>query len=162
MWEVAERIVVGAPPERVWAIVTDVAGHAELAGSGEIRELRLTGPVGLGATWEADIGVPGLDEPFVAHSEVVVFNEPSEFAWTSRPPPLVPGDPRSVPMVRWSFHLTPVESGGTTVENRVVVTPPEVGAEEMVEFFATTDRVGSIRAGIRETLRRVKAAAESR
>lgn len=42
-----------------------------------------------------------------------------------------------------------------------MVTPPEVGAEEMVEFFATTDRVGSIRAGIRETLRRVKAAAEA-
>jgi uncharacterized protein YndB with AHSA1/START domain len=160
MWEVTEQIVLAAPPERVWAVVTDVAGHAELAGSGEIRALRLAGPVSLGRTWEADIAVPGLEEPFVARSEVVVFDEASEFSWTSVPRPIIPGEPRSVPGVRWWFRLAPAEQGRTAVEHRVLVTPPEVGAQEMAEFFEETNRVGSIRAGMRVTLERLKASAE--
>ena len=160
MWEVTERIVVGAPPEQVWAVVTDVSGHAELAGSGEIRALRLARRVGLGATWEADIEVPGLDEPFVSRSEVVVFDEPSEFSWTSVPRPIVPGEPRSTPGIRWWFDLAPAEEGGTGVEHRVLVTPPEVGAEEMAEFFEETNRVEGIRAGMQVTLERLKALVE--
>lgn len=160
MWEVTEEIVVRASPERVWAIVTDVAGHPQLAGSDEIRALRLAGPVALGATWEADIAVPGVDESFVAKSEVVVFDEPSAFGWTSVPPPLIPDEPRSVPGVRWDFRLAPAEQGATVVEHRVVVTPPEVGADDLAEFFETTNRVGSIRAGMQVTLQRLKALAE--
>jgi uncharacterized protein YndB with AHSA1/START domain len=160
MWEVTERTVVEAPPEEVWAVVTDVSGHTDLAGSGEIRALRLVGPVGVGATWEADIVVPGLDEPFVSRSEVVVFDEPSEFSWTSVPRPIIPGEPRSTPSIRWWFQLAPGEEGGTTVEHRVLVTPPELGAAEMVEFFEETNRVESIRAGMRITLERLKDSVE--
>jgi hypothetical protein len=160
MWEVTEQIVVGAPPEQVWAVVTDVSGHAELAGSGEIRTLRLAGPVGLGVTWEADIAVPGLDEPFVSRSEVVVFDEPSEFSWTSVPRPVIPGEPRSIPGVRWWFRLAPAEEGRTAIDHRVLVTPPGVGAEEMAEFFEETNCVESIRAGMRVTLERLKASVE--
>jgi len=159
MWEVTERIVIGAPREKVWAVVTDVSGHAELAGSGEIRGLRLSGRVGLGAAWEADIAVPGL-EPFVSRSEVVVFDEPSEFSWTSVPRPIVPGEPRSTPGVRWWFDLAPTEDAGTAVEHRVLVTPPEVAAEEMAEFFEETNRVEGIRAGMRVTVERLKASVE--
>ncbi|HVM55714.1 MAG TPA: SRPBCC family protein [Acidimicrobiales bacterium] len=159
MWEVTERIVVGAPQATVWAVVTDVPGHAELAGSGEIQALRLTGPVGPGATWEADIAVPGL-EPFVSRSEVVVFDEPTEFSWTSVPRSIVPGEPRSTPGVRWWFALAPADDGGTAVEHRVLVTTPEIGAEEMVEFFEETNRVDGIRAGMQVTLQRLKAAVE--
>ena len=159
MWEVTERIVVGAPREEVWAVVTDVSGHAELAGSGEIRALRLSGRVGPGASWEADIAVPGL-EPFVSRSEVVVFDEPAEFSWTSVPRPIVPGEPRSTPEVRWWFDLRSAEHGGTAVDHRVLIAPPAVGAEEMVEFFEETNRVESIRAGMRVTLERLKAAVE--
>lgn len=160
MWEVTERILVEASPEPVWAVVTDVSGHAELAGSGEIRALRLAGPVGLGTTWEADIEVPGLDAPFVARSEVVVFDQSSEFSWTSVPRPIIAGEPRSTPGVRWWFVLASVDGGGTAVEHRVLVTPPEVGAEKMAKFFEETNRVGSIRAGMRVTLERLKASVE--
>lgn len=159
MWEVTERIVVAAPREKVWAVVTDVSGHAELAGSGEIRALRLSGGVGLGATWEADIAVPGL-EPFVSRSEVVVFDEPAEFSWTSVPRPIVPGEPRSTPGVRWWFGLAPADEGGTAVEHRVLISLPEVAAEEMEEFFEETNRVEGIRAGMRVTLERLKASVE--
>ncbi len=159
MWEVTERVVVGAPREKVWAVVTDVSGHAELAGSGEIRALRMSGRVGLGATWEADIAVPGL-EPFVSRSEVVVFDEPSEFSWTSVPPPIVPGEPRSTPGVRWWFELADADHGGTAVEHRVLITAPEIAADEMTEFYEETNRVEGIRAGMRVTLERLKASVE--
>lgn len=159
MWEITERIVVAAPREKVWAVVTDVSGHAELAGSGEIRALRLSGRVGLGATWEADIAVPGL-EPFVSRSEVVVFDEPAEFSWTSVPRPIVADEPRSTPGVRWWFDLAPADQGGTAVEHRVLISPPEVAAEEMAEFFEETKRVESIRAGMRVTLERLKTSVE--
>lgn len=159
MWEVAEHTTVAAAQQQVWRLVTDVARHAELAGSNEILALRLGGPVGLGATWEADIAVPGLD-PFVSRSEVVTFDEPSEFSWTSVPRSIIPGEPRSTPGVRWWFVLAPAAQGGTEVEHRVVVTEPELGAEEMVEFFEETNRVEGIRAGMQLTLERLQAAIE--
>ena len=37
MWEVVEQAEIAAPPRLVWSIVTDVARHPELAGSGEVR-----------------------------------------------------------------------------------------------------------------------------
>lgn len=157
MWEVSEHLVVGASPEKVWGVVTDVARHPELAGSGEIHALRVTEKVGLGSVWEADIDVRGLGT-FVSRSKVLEFSEGSAFSWTSEPPPIVEGEPRSAPGIRWWFRLHPGENGGTAIEHSVVITTPEVGAEEMTEFFEQTDRVGSIRAGMRATLENLKAA----
>ncbi|HUF83225.1 MAG TPA: SRPBCC family protein [Acidimicrobiia bacterium] len=159
MWEGTERALVAAPPDRVWAVITDVGGHADLAGSGEIGAVRLHAPVAFGSTWEADIRVPGLDEPFVSRSEVVVFNAPTEFAWTSEPRPIVPGDPRSVPEVTWWFRLA-AGADGTTVEHTFRVVEPEVAADQLTEFFERTNRVESLRAGMRPTLENIKARAD--
>jgi hypothetical protein len=159
MWEGSERLVVAATAEKVWAVVADVPGHADLAGSGEIGAIRLHGPVALGSTWEADIRVPGLDEPFVARSEVLVFDAPTEFSWSSEPPPLRTDDPRSVPHVTWWFRLA-ADEGGTVVEHAFRVVEPEVAADELAEFFDRTNRADSIRAGMRTTLEHIKARVE--
>ena len=159
MWEGSERIVVTASPEAVWVIITDVARHPDLAGSGEIASIRLDGPVALGSRWEADIRVPGLDEPFVARSEVLVFDHPREFSWSSEPPPIVDGEPRSAPHVTWWFRLSP-HAEGTVVDHAFRVVEPQVGADELTEFFESTNRVDSILAGMRQTLTNLKAAAE--
>lgn len=160
MWEGVERIVVAAEPYQVWEVVTDVAGHAALAGSGEIQELRISGAVRLGTTWEADIAVPGLDEGFVSRSEVVSFDPPVEFSWTSVPRPVIPGDPRSIPGVRWWFRLEDDGEARTVVEHSFRVTPPDIGAADLAEFFEETNRVETIRAGMRVTLERLKATVE--
>lgn len=160
MWEGTERIHVDASPAVVWDIVADVTRHPDLAGSGEIAALRLSGPVGVGTTWEADIRVPRLDEPFVAVSEVLVYDRPNEFSWSSIPPPLVDGEPESTPLVTWWFRLR-AEDAGTLVEHAFRVVEPAVAADELIEFFETTDRVGSILAGMRGTLENLKRAAEA-
>ncbi len=151
MWEGSEEIVVRAPPEEVWAVVTDVGGHMQLAGSGEIAEIRLKGPVRLGSEWEADIRVPRLDEPFVALSTVLVYDPPREFSWSSVPPPLIDDEPDSAPTVTWWFRLWP-HPEGTLVKHVFRVVEPKVGAAELRDFFERTNRVQSIRAGMRKTL----------
>lgn len=158
MWEGSEQVVVAASPEAVWAIIVDVARHAELAGSGEIAAVRLHGPVALGSTWEADIRVPKLDEPFVARSEVLVFDPPREFSWSSEPPPIIDGEPESVPQVTWWFRLSP-HAEGTLVDHAFRVVEPKVGAAELTDFFESTNRVASILAGMRQTLGNLEAAA---
>jgi hypothetical protein len=79
-------------------------------------------------------------------------DEPCEFSWTSVPRPVVPGEQRSTPGVRWWFVLEAPEDGGTAVEHRVLVTPPEIGAQEMAELFDETNRAESIRPGMQVTL----------
>lgn len=54
MWEVVERAEIAARPGRVWRIISDIEGHADLAGSGEVRAIRID-----------------------------VADEPRELAWTS-------------------------------------------------------------------------------
>ena len=158
MWEGSERAVIAASREKVWGVITDVGVHAKLAGSGEIEAIRLHGPVALGSTWEADIRVPGLDEPFVSRSTVLVFDALTEFSWSSEPRPVVPGEPRSVPMVTWWFRLS-ADGDRTTLDHSFRVVEPEVGADELEEFFERTDRVASIRAGMRTTLENIQVSA---
>jgi hypothetical protein len=159
VWEGSEQLLVAASPEAIWAIVSDVARHGDLAGSGEIAAVRLDGPVAMGSTWQADIRVPRLDEPFVARSEVLVFDPPREFSWSSEPPPIVAGELESVPHVTWWFRLSP-QADGTLVDHAFRVVEPKVGAAEMIEFFERTNRVESILAGMRQTLSNLKEAAE--
>ena len=51
-----EVATLKASPEAVFALVSDLSGHAELAGSGEVKSLRRIGdgPLGVGAKFEAD------------------------------------------------------------------------------------------------------------
>jgi uncharacterized protein YndB with AHSA1/START domain len=159
MWQATERIEIAAPPEQVWAIVTDVARHQELAGSGEIKTMRISGPIAEGATWEADEKIAAAPR-FTAHSTCVAFAPPTEFSWTSVPPPIVKGRPESVPDIRWRFRLVP-SGNGTVLEHEVRIVEPRVGASRLRVFYLLTRRWARIQAGMRHTLLNVKHAAES-
>ena len=54
MWEVVERAEIAARPGRVWRVVRDHEGHADLSSDGEVRAIRID-----------------------------VDDEPRELAWTS-------------------------------------------------------------------------------
>lgn len=159
MWEAVERIEVGAPPERVWVIVTDVERHTELAGSGEVRSVRLRGPLASGTEWEADIGVPEVGEPFKSRSRVLVLDRPREFRWESIP--LVRDNPDELPCVTWWFRLA-AAGAGTSVEHGCRVDPPRIGPEEFgTFFFERAKRPATIVAGMRKTIQNVKERVEA-
>jgi hypothetical protein len=159
MWEGSESIDVAAPVESVWAIVTDVERHVGLAGSGEVRSIRLEGALRVGTEWEADIGVPEVGEPFKSRSRVLVLDEPSEFRWSSIP--LVRDDPDERPLVTWWFLLQ-ATSDGCAVDHGCRVDAPKTGADEFKRFFIEqANRPPTILAGMQKTLENVKASAES-
>ena len=158
MWQGAEQIDVAAPPELVWAIVTNVERHPDLAGSGEVRSIRMDGPLAVGTEWEAEIGVAKVGEPFMSRSLVISLDEPSEFAWTSIP--LVDDNPDERPLVTWSFVISP-SGDGCTVEHTCRVDAPKIGPDEFRVFFLEQlNRPPTILAGMRKTLDNVKTLAE--
>jgi uncharacterized protein YndB with AHSA1/START domain len=130
VWQIVERAEIAAPPRLVWTIVSDVDRHAEIAGSGEARAIRID-----------------------------VNDEPTEFAWTSYLP-LDDGETgeRQVE-VQWWFRLAPSWTG-TALEHGVRVPRPGAGADELAEFLERSDRVATVRRGMVTTLTNVKRRAE--
>lgn len=158
MWGAIERIEVDAPPERVWAIVSDIEGHAALAGSGEVLAIRMLGPLAEGVWFEGDIRT-GEVGSFVSRNRVDVLDPPRALCWRSYPP-LDPGETEDHQIeVTWWFRLAP-SATGTAVEHEVSVAPPKAGAEGFAAFLERTGRVATVRAGMARTLANLKARAE--
>src|SRR5438067_13119231 len=83
-WEGVETIRIAASPEQVWSLVSVIARHPDLAGSREVRAIRMTGPAVVGATFEADITTwePGS---FMTRNVVTDATQPARLAWVSYP-----------------------------------------------------------------------------
>jgi hypothetical protein len=159
VWEVVEHAEIAAPPRLVWTIVSDVPLHVELAGSGEVRGIRIDGPVAVGTEFEGDVVVVDEVGAFVSRNRIDVVDEPTEFVWTSYPP-LDEGETEDHQIeVRWWFRLAP-NWMGTALEHGFRVAPPRAGADELAAFLARTDRLATVRRGMVATLANVKARAE--
>jgi uncharacterized protein YndB with AHSA1/START domain len=152
------EIQIGAPPERVFAIVGDLARSNEWAGSGQVLSVtqKSDGPVGVGTTYIAQekIGVR-----FKSLSRVVGYEPPRFIAWTSRP------TGPNVPPHRWAFWLIP-ESGGTRLVHEVraarATWPARLMQKLSFVLLGGQERVNqAIREGMEKTLERVKTLAES-
>ena len=120
MYEHEERRTIDATPEEVFALLTDVASHPQMAGSGEVLAVRVLtdGPVAQGTAWEADekVRIGKKTQQFVARSEMSTFSPPTKVAWTSQPP----GHPKPK-RIEWTYELTPTGTGATEVVERVEV-----------------------------------------
>jgi len=108
------RAVLPAAPEALWAIVSDVERHPELAGSGEVMqtELLTPGPLVQGSRFQARQNMRGMRYRTVSH--VVACDPPRRLAWQIG----LPGTPPFGQV--WQFELTPQE-GGTLVEHGVAL-----------------------------------------
>lgn len=144
-----EETVVDATPDAVFAIVADLSGHAELAGSGEVKALRRVddGPLGVGATFEADeeIRMMGRTTTMTATSQIVDFDRPSLVSWTSMPS--VPPKPKRI---QWRFAMT--ADGARTK----VVHECEVDFGTVANYLARGPyalmRGGAVKRGMQQTL----------
>jgi hypothetical protein len=61
--------------------------------------------------------------------------------------------------VHWFFELTPTPAG-SQVRQTVRIPAPKGGADDLAAFFERTDRFTTVRNGMKQTLKNVKAAAE--
>jgi uncharacterized protein YndB with AHSA1/START domain len=120
-YEHEEQRQIAAPVEAVFAVLIDVANHADLAGSGEVKSIRMmsAGDLQVGSEWEADelIKVGRTTQEFVARSTVREYDPPRVLSWTSMPPATTKPVPRRI---QWWYRLTP-QDGGTRVVERVEV-----------------------------------------
>ena len=82
MFEATERGLVEASPARVWAVIADVQCHPALAGSGEVKVVRMSGALVSGATFEGDVVVGGV-RSFTSRNVVEVADAPRELSWVS-------------------------------------------------------------------------------
>ena len=148
---------INAPPEAVFDILSDLERHKELAGSGELVQVRkLTeGATGLGSMLEADesIHMGDVHMEFSAGSVVIDFNPPNTISWMPAPP--VP-----VRRILWWFHLTP-QGQGAKVEHEVEV---DLGQEGRFMFGGTENYLNTrgrdVARGMAKTLENLRKAVE--
>jgi uncharacterized protein YndB with AHSA1/START domain len=159
-WEATESVRVAAPPARVWAVVSDIERHPELAGSGEVLAVRINGPLAVGTTFEGDVRT-GEVGSFVSRNVIEEATEARRLAWVSYPPLDDDETEGHQIEVHWSFELAPAPGGGTDVRHGFRVPPPKLGAVELEAFLVRTDRIATVRAGMRQTLANLRRAADA-
>ena len=147
-------ITIGAAPEAVFALVTDIDRMAEF--SPELVSCRwLDGAEGpaVGARFEAVNQLPG-HKPWKNRPVVTVF-EPSRRYAVSRTEPFAG-------TVVWSYELS-TEDGRTTLTESYHVTKQvsRIGWLIIERGFGGTDRRGALAKGMRTTLAAIKRSVES-
>jgi uncharacterized protein YndB with AHSA1/START domain len=159
MWHASESLTIAAPPDAVWDVVADIDGHVGLAGSGEVKAIRFEGPLEAGATFEGDIAT-GEVGSFVSRNVIHEVDEPRRLVWRSYPPLDEDETPDHQIEVIWSFTLTPTPDG-TEVVHGFEVPRPKAGADDLAAFLERTDRVETVKTGMRKTLENLRRAVES-
>ena len=107
--ETVER-VIPAPPEKIFALLTDPSRHREIDGSGTVRDAK--GPaqkLQLGSKFGMSMK---LGVPYSMVSTVIEYEDGRRIAWQTRPPGRIPAKLAGGRI--WRYVLEPVE-GGTLV-----------------------------------------------
>ncbi len=142
-----ETVDIAAPPERVWALVTDLERMASWSPQGVRTFVR--GPVGLG-TRALNINRTGW-KVWPTRSKVVRFEPCRDFAFQILDNGVI-----------WSYQLEPAEAGTRLTHRRETpdgITPISLRLQDAV--LGGVDRfTGELREGMRRTLDRIKAEAE--
>jgi len=105
----AER-VIHAPPEAIFALLTDAARHPDIDGSGTVKKAKTDAPprMTLGSTFGMSMKM-GIGYSMV--NTVIEFEDNRRIAWQARPP----GFLGRISAGRiWRYELEPVD-GGTRV-----------------------------------------------
>lgn len=155
-----EKRHIDAPPDKVFTVLADVRHHDDLAGSGEVKSIRMLseGAIHVGTEWEADeeIKMGRATQKFVARSTVREYEPSRALSWTSMPPSSVKPVPRRI---QWWYRLTP-EAGGTQVVERVEV---DMGPamNVLMKLPYRLARAGTVAEGMRRTLDNLQVRATS-
>lgn len=143
---VGATVEIKAAPERVWAVLSDLARMPEF--SPELRKAYVFGGPGLGATI---LGINRRKAVVWPTTSKVVRWEPNQaVAWKTRESGAT-----------WVYELAPT-ANGTAVTGRRVLSAYTVPSKLMVPFLGgASGHDVELNAGIEETLNRVKAVLEA-
>ena len=148
---------VNASPQAIFDIVSNLARHAELAGSGELNTVRQepTGAVGTGTHLIAEETVKmadGSGMDLTADSVVVTHDAPNSFSWIVNPV-----FPEQVRRIQWWFRMSP-QGGGTKVVHEVELDFGDVQNEILKGLKDNYEQVraGVVRNGMDKTLENLK------
>jgi uncharacterized protein YndB with AHSA1/START domain len=158
MLDLAEGVHIDAPPSEVWAVVTDVRRHPELAGPKSItKAIEFDGPLQVGVRWLAHekTGPRRFDAP----SEITAVEADREFAWVSFPP-MKEEKRGGGGRVLWRYTLSP-EGDGTRLEHAAVALEPKKGAAPLKLLYKVMNIPGMTRKAMLVTLDNVKSAVEA-
>lgn len=147
------RTVVAAPPEAVWEVIADITRMPEL--SPEVVECRWLD----GAT-EATVGARFVAKnkfsrgPAIGNKPVITAVDANRRISWSRTEPF--GG-----TVEWTYELAPHADGTEVIESYRAIEPVSRFGWVIIGFFSTKDRAALQRAGMEETLRRLKEVVEA-
>jgi uncharacterized protein YndB with AHSA1/START domain len=147
------RMVMAAPPHTLYELIADVTRMPEF--SPEIVECRwldgATGPA-VGARFAArnkfTRGPSAVNKPVITALEadrIVSWSRTEPFGGT----------------VEWTYQFHPHEDGTEVVESYRVIKPVTRTGWMIIGFFASRDRRAQLRAGMEETLQRIRATVEA-
>ena len=147
------RVVVAAPPQEVFGLVADVTRMPEF--SPELLECRwldgATGPV-VGARFTARN--KAARGPSWGNKPVITALEPGRSISWARSEPFAG-------TVEWSYRFEPVDEGTEVIESYRVTRPITRLGWLVITTMSPGDRRAQMRAGMEETLRRLKSTAEA-
>ncbi len=157
MGDERKQVVTGAvdaPPEQVFAVLSDPANHTGIDGAGMLRGIASSaGPVtGVGDSWVMNMNQSNLGD-YQMRSEVIAFEPNRQIAWE---PAIHPPDSLAHLIgdldfsgYHYAWELAPNADGGTDIthsydwsgvkDDRALPFFPRVSAEQMSE---TINRLG--------------------
>ena len=145
----AVTVVIDAPPEDVFALVTDLERMGEWSPeSGDVRWLDGATEAGLGARFAGDNEVmlgPIPLKRWTTDSEITAFEPSTVFAF------------ESAGYTTWTFEFEAVDGGTRLTESFAF--PPYTGIDRLTRGLLGA-RPALIRKGVERTLANIKAAAE--
>jgi hypothetical protein len=147
------RLVMAAPPEAIYDVIADVTRMREF--SPEVVESKWVG----GATGPA-VGAKFKTKnkfsrgPAIGNTSVVTAVEPGRKISWSRTEPF--GG-----TVEWTYEFLPHADGTEVVESYKALVPVSRFGWVIISFFSSKDRAKLQRAGMEQTLQRLKAHVEA-
>lgn len=154
-----ESITIDAPPEVVWALVSDIKRHPEFAGPKSVtKEIDFDREPTVGDQWIAHERLG--PKKFDARSEITAVEPGRALSWTSFPP-MKEANRGKGGTAEWGYLLEPAGSG-TTLTHFMNVLEPRKGAGMIKTMYAVFSMPKKFVAGGLTTLNNVKNAAEAK
>jgi uncharacterized protein YndB with AHSA1/START domain len=148
LWVVSVERLVGAPAERIWALVADPRRHQDINGNDTVRDaFDVPEKLSIGATFGMNMDFGGT---YTMVNTVIDYDENRRIAWQARP---AAGGSQWRQLFGgriWRYELEPVEGGTLVRESWDVSQEGKFGTRSLVRLYGPQTK-----ANMHKTLARI-------